>query len=98
MSVPTLDQVLGAKPAVADVHYTAALFAPIMEELLEMIDVLEREGGRYARAYLEHVRAGGRGYGPKAPLGMNPLVAKAIRDVVLDHAQNARFTMRRPAC
>lgn len=91
MSLPTLDEVLGPKPE----HYTAALFAPVMEELLEMIEVLERHGGAYARAYLEFVREGAKGYGPKSPRGLNPHVSKAIREVVLDHAQHARFTRMR---
>jgi hypothetical protein len=100
VSLPTLDEVLGAKrgPRISDAHYTSAIFAPIAEELLEMVDVLEREGAVYARAYLEHLRSGGQGYGPHAPLGMHKDVARAVRDVVMDHAMNARFTAGRRAC
>lgn len=93
-ALPTLDEVLGAAP-VAEEHYTAAIFAPIAEELLEMVQLLERQGIVYAKAYLEHVRGGGQGYGPRAPRGMHREVAKAIRDVVQDHVMNARFTAGR---
>jgi hypothetical protein len=97
MAVPSLDEVLGSRSRVevSPEHYTAALFAPIAEELLEQIEVLESQGAVYARAYLEYLRAGGQGYGPRAPLGMNPQVAKAVRDVVTDHVLHARFTLGR---
>lgn len=90
---PSLDRVLA--PRVQPEHYTAALFAPIAEELLEQLELFEKKGTVYARAYLEYVRAGGQGQGPRAPLGMNVHVAKAIREVVMDHALNARFTAGR---
>lgn len=85
---PSLHDVLGG-------HYTAALLEPIAEELLEQVDLLERAGATYALRYLRHVRTGGQGYPPRAPLGMNAHIAKAVRDVVQDHALNARFTMGR---
>ena len=70
---------------------TVDLFTPIAAELGEMLDVLDRDGGGYARRYLAHIREGGQGYGPRAPLGMHPLVAKAVRGVVRDHFEMARF-------
>jgi hypothetical protein len=76
-------------------HYTAALFAPIAEELVEQLTLFNQKGAGYARAYLQYLRAGGQGYGPRAPLGMNAHVARAIREVVMDHAQHARFTAGR---
>lgn len=96
MSVPALDEVLGRRSVrVAVDHHTAAVFAPIAEELLEMVELLEGKGLAYAREYLEHVRAGGHGQPPGPPLGMHRRVSAAIRDVVLDHVQNARFTAGR---
>lgn len=99
MSVPSLDEVLGTQPksavVVAEEHYTAAIFAPIAEELGELVELLEKKGLVYARAYLEHVRSGAQGYPPRAPLGMHRDVAKAVRDVVLDHCANARYTAGR---
>lgn len=88
MTFPSLDDVLG--PAE---HYTAALLEPIAEELGEQVDLLERTGATYAQRYLRHIRTGGQGQGPRAPRGMNAHIAKAVRDVVQDHALNARFTM-----
>lgn len=93
MSYPKLDEVLA--PEVAPEHYTSAVFAPIAEELLEQLELFEKVGTGYALAYLKYIRGGGQGYGPHAPLGMSPHIGKAIREVVMDHAQNARFTMGR---
>lgn len=92
MTFPSLDDVLGPG---RDGHYTAALFAPIAEELGEQVELLERAGATYALRYLRHIRAGGQGQGPRAPRGMNAHIAKGVRDVVQDHALNARFTMGR---
>lgn len=76
-------------------HYTASIFTPITQELGEQVTLLNRQGAAYARAYLQHIRSGGQGYGPRAPLGMNAHIARAIREVVMDHAQHARFTAGR---
>lgn len=76
-------------------HYTAAIFSPITQELSEQVTLFNRQGAAYARAYLQHIRSGGQGFGPRAPLGMNAHIARAIREVVIDHAQHARFTAGR---
>jgi hypothetical protein len=96
MSVPTLDEVL-ARPRteVPAEHMTAALFAVIAEELLEQIELLEAKGLSYAREYLRYWESPKGGAAPRAPLGMNPRVADAVREVVRDHAMNARFTLGR---
>jgi hypothetical protein len=59
--------------------------AQVREHLAELLDVFDREGGRYARSYAESVLTRpARMTGPRVPNGLHSKVAAAIRDIVMD--------------
>jgi hypothetical protein len=64
--------------------------APVLEEIGVQIDVLDTQGGQYARDYLAHA-LGAKGYPPAKPRAMHPLIAKALRDMVADEAMAIRL-------
>ena len=62
-----------------------AVIARSMEQLQELADTLDHEGGAYAKAYAEHlVTSRGRGVGPKRPAALPREAGALIRDLVLD--------------
>lgn len=64
-----------------------AVFARSSEQLAELIDALDRDGGAYAKAYAEHILTtnGGNG-GPRRPASLPPEAGALIREMVLDSA------------
>lgn len=65
----------------------AAMAAPVLEELDEIMEGFDQHGAVYAKGYLWHVVAGGPIV--HAPAGLHLKLAAAIRDVVLEHAEMA---------
>jgi hypothetical protein len=74
----------------ATVH---AAVAPVLEEIGVQLDLLDTEGGAYARAYLAHSM--GNGPRPRPPYGMHAKIAAALRDMALDQAVAVRLYGRR---
>lgn len=94
MSLPTLDDVLSPAPrapVVSPDHRVAALVAPVLEELLELVEIMEREGGTYARRYMRWLLMdGGHGGAPHAPEGLHQMVVRAIRELCADELYRQR--------
>lgn len=59
----------------------------VEEDLGTLIEQLDHDGPVYARRYLEHLHST-RGGSPRPPSTMHPLIAKAIREVVLENVDH----------
>jgi hypothetical protein len=68
----------------------------VLEELGVQIDLLDQQGGQYARQYLAH-ELGGQRRPPMKPRGMHHLIAQALRDIARDEATAVRLYGRRIA-
>jgi hypothetical protein len=66
----------------------------VLEELGVQIDLLDQQGGQYARQYLAH-ELGGQRRPPMKPRGMHHLIAQALRDIARDEATAVRLYGRR---
>lgn len=66
-----------------------AAAAPVIEEIGVQLDLLDVFGGRYARAYLAYHLIGAPR--PHTPVGMHPMIARALRDLALDEAAAVRL-------
>lgn len=72
------------------VQHTDVHADQVLEEIAVQIDVLDQQGGQYARDYLAHA-LGTKGFPPRKPRAMHPLIAKALRDMVADEAMAIRL-------
>lgn len=59
----------------------------VEEDLGTMINQLDHDGPVYARRYLAHLHSS-QGGSPMPPSGMHPLIAKAIREAVLENVDH----------
>lgn len=65
----------------------------VEEDLQTLIDQLDQDGPGYARRYLEHLHSSRVHCQP--PRGMHPLVAKAVREAVLENVHHVPARLRR---
>lgn len=65
----------------------AAVIADVRDELGELLERMDRDGGTYAARYAEWVIEGpARIQGPPAPSSLAGMPGKLIREIVMDHA------------
>lgn len=65
-------------------------------QLAELIEALDADGGKYVRAYAEHVLNGNGGTcNPRRPANLPPEAGALIREMVLDSAVVVRTAMGR---
>lgn len=65
----------------------------VEEDLQTMREQLKRDGPAYARQYVAYVH-GTRGRWPQPPGGMHPLIAKAVREAVLENVDHVPPRLR----
>ena len=70
------------------------VLARVQEELGEQLDVLEREGGAYAREYAWSCMTRPTLSGPPRPPAMRPEIGKMVRELVLDELAARRIGTR----
>lgn len=71
----------------------------VREQLGELLDALDHEGGAYTDRYAEwFITSGpgrGQGCGPSTPAALTGWIGKALRDLVIDEATSIRLYGRR---
>lgn len=78
----------------------SALLAPdvleaigrVQEQLGEQLELLDREGGTYARSYAWASMTRPKVVGPVAPRGMHPKISSLIRELVIDELMVRRYS------
>lgn len=58
------------------------VIANVQEQIGEQLDMLERDGGQYARDYAQAALAPKRIQGPAAPRGWHPHIRKMVQELV----------------
>lgn len=63
----------------------------VQAQIGEQLDLLDREGGAYARACAEKTLRSPKGPAPIAPAGMHPKVREMVRALVSDEMYVRRY-------